>query len=234
MPFVESATKAGIWNFGDGFSYHQYNGNFHAGPNNGVTQRIQAVRDVMPADRKQMTIWNSEGGFWPNEIRDETPQVPPTIAPSRNAFFADWVIRYNTSTFASGSEKFFVFSLNLGDYMPGHELLNADGSVSQLLVADSNYIWHIEGKKYSKMVPLKNGLNAYLFSDGRNSVAVLLSSSAGRANLIAPIAGVTARDYLGNPVAFPAKIGDSATFWSTENLSSEELEQRLKTAFGVL
>jgi hypothetical protein len=165
-------------------------------------------------------------------VRDLTPLTPPVVNADRNAFFADFPVRYYVQTLANGTPKFFFFNLNNGEYNAGHEILNADGSLSQQALSVSNLAWHLEGKKFAKLVPMPNGVNAYLFSDGKDSVAVLLSSNAGRLSVSKAPAGVAVRDVLGNAVAFPAKIGDEATYWSGAGMGVDTLAGVLGKAVG--
>lgn len=229
--FVEGATKAGIWQYVEGFSFHLYNGNFHGFLGDAVQKRIEKVRSVMPADKRDLPVWNTEGGVWSNEFRDETPNTPPYVPESRNRYFADWVVRYYVSNFANGVPKFFFFNIN-GPTLYAHDAMNTDGSPSRLAVSFSNLAWHLEGKTFQKMTTLPEGVNAYLFSDGKDSVAVLLSSDAGRLRLAEPLAGITARDTYGNALPFPARIGDAPTFWSGAGLSAEQLDQKIQSAWA--
>ena len=228
-PFIEGATKAGIWRDLDGYSFHQYNGNFVGFPNDGVAKRIDAVRASMPPDRRNVPVWNSEGGFWPNELRSLYRVNAPVVSTERTDFFADWVVRYYTSTFANGIPKMFAFCMVNGNH--GHELLNDDGTVSSLCLAFSNYAWHVEGKKFHSLVPLPEGINAYVFSDGKDSVAVLLSSGSGRLEAKQAPAGSVARDRYGNPFALPARVGDQPIYLAADGQPPEDFAKALAAAF---
>ena len=228
-PFIEGATKAGIWRYLDGYSFHQYNGNFVGFPNDGVQKRIDDVRATIPADRRKVPVWNSEGGFWPNEYRSLYRVTAPVVAPERNDFFADWVVRYYTSTFANGIPKMFAFCMVNGDH--GHELLNDDGSISALCLAFSNYAWHFEGKTFHSLVALPEGINAYVFSDGKNSAAVLLSSGSGRLDVKEAPEGVAVRDRYGNPFALPARVGDQPIYLAADGQPPADFAKALEAAF---
>ena len=229
--FVAAATKEGIWKYVEGFSYHQYNGNFLGFPNDAVAKRIEDVRSVMPAEAKNLPIWNTEGGFWPNKIRDLTPLTPPVVDKATNDYFADWVVRYHVSTFANGVPKFFFFNIRNGEYYPEHEILNADNSLSTQAITFAVLAWHLEGKTFAEMRPLDEDINLYVFSDGTESVAIPLSAGAGRLPLAKAVEGITGRDHLGNAIVYPIKIGEMPTFW-TARLPAPELAARFAAALA--
>lgn len=52
-----------------------------------------------------------------------------------------WVVRYYVSAFANGIPRLFLFNILNGEFNPGNELLNADGSLSTLCLAFSNLAW---------------------------------------------------------------------------------------------
>ena len=67
----------------------------------------------------------------------------------------------------------------------------------------SNLAWHLDGRKFSKVVSLSKDVNTYMFTGSGDRVAVVLSKGIGRLDLKQLPKGLAIRDLYGNDVKFP-------------------------------
>jgi hypothetical protein len=227
MEFGRKVVAQGIYDAVDSLSYHQYMSNIAGFPGDPIEERIGEFSTLLPRNRK-VPFWNTEGGPAGNGVRSAYRLTPPLGGRSRATFWGDYVVRYYVSTLANGADKFFLYTYSGGSWIPNYELLNADGSLSANAVAFSNMAWHLEGRKFSKVLSLSKDVNAYMFEGGGDSVAVVLSKGIGRLELKRLPKGLAVRDLYGNSVKLPAKLGNQATFIEGKGLKAEALVARLK------
>ena len=122
---------------------------------------------------------------------------------------ADRNVRYLLSMLSHDVKKIFLYSAHCyTDFSNAPNFLVlfcADGSPHPMLVAHSAMARRLEGMKFVRTKELCKGLWAYLFSNGKQSIAVISGRySAKNTKITCSMKNVKAADLYGNPLTLPA------------------------------
>lgn len=126
-----------------------------------------------------------------------------------NAELAELQARYLMSLIAAGADKIYLYSAHTYTRLTAQPnflaLLQADGYAHPQLVAVSALALRIEDKKLVRWLKPAPGVHVALFSDGRESTAVIAPErNAGNMRLMCSLPGVKAADLYGNPLTLPS------------------------------
>ena len=146
--------------------------------------------------------------------------------------YADNNCRFVVSTLASGAAKVFLYTAhsynNLSTVPTFLVLTSADGYPHPMLAAHSAMAKRLEDKKFDKTKELAPGLYAYIFSDGKNSCAVISGKNSARGKRVAAdLPGCAAADLFGNPLTLPLKYEGTIAYISVQ-ASAVDLYAKLK------
>jgi hypothetical protein len=229
LAWERELVKLGAFDHVDIVSYHHYLNGAIGFPNDAISGPPRQVRELAPAKRKDISLWNTEGGSGGALINAYRHSAPFNIQ-GRGHFWADWVVRYYLSTLAQGTERFFLYTLHhFADFHPMYDWLNQDGTVSFPMAALSNLIWHLEGKRYSKTVALGQGVHAFVFGDGKEDVYAISSEGLGRKRVGELPQGVRALDLDGNTVSLPMTLGGEVSFLTAPAALADTVLRALAT-----
>lgn len=123
-------------------------------------------------------------------------------------WLTDRNVRVHLSLLAIGVKRIFLYSMhgnrNFVQRARLRVMVNADGYPGPMLVGHSALTSRLEDKKYVGTRVLEPGFGAYVFSDGKSSVAVLSGKNgiSGR-RITSSLPGAAAADLYGNPLSFP-------------------------------
>ncbi len=199
-------------------SYHQYLTRLVGFPGDEVeTGRVRAIGPLLDADGKApMPVWFTEGS--PSYLPCEGfyRQTAPGCAPVEAFDAGDRVVRFAVSILAQGNEKLFLYSMGMtygySNLNPHRLLVTASGELHPSGAAFAILTRELEGKKFSRIIPVGEHVFAYLFSDGKESCAVLLPDPRrGTFRMPRLQDGAVFRDLFGNP-ADPENAGPFAGY----------------------
>ncbi len=148
---------------------------------------------------------------------------------------ADRNVRYLLSMLGCGVRRIFLYSAHC--YMDFASAPNflvlfcADGSPHPMLAAHSAMARRLEGMKFVRRTALRKDLWAYLFSDGKRSVAVVSGRyTAKKTTVDCSLKGAKGSDLYGNPLTFPTEF--NGTVFYVESPSAPDALGRSLTAAG--
>lgn len=183
--WTKQVVAAGGLRWCDAMCFHSYVSGPLGYPGDIVTKGIKVAFAPFFDRGKALPkpIWMTEGSGVTNMIGNglylHTTGEPGTEDLN---MIADRSCRYMLSLLANRVSRFFIYSMHShnGEFQPKLSqwrfLTNDDGSLHPSGVAISHFAWQVEGLKFNRIVDLKNGVIAYLFSDGNRSVAVISST----------------------------------------------------------
>ncbi|MCX7014334.1 MAG: hypothetical protein NTW86_17585, partial [Candidatus Sumerlaeota bacterium] len=210
--WTEGCARSGAVNFADFFTHHQYVMQLPGGPNDTIARNMAMWRAGLPENLRDKTSWDTEGGAGVN-AHTFYSHIPIGEARRDARYFADHSARYYISCLANGVPKFFLYSFHshggLGN--ASFSSIDGDGTLQPLAAAVSALAWHIEGKRFVRMAPLSGTTWAYLFTDGKESVAAIVNAP-GKTCALPKIDGAECRDLLGSPIALPAAVGPETSY----------------------
>ena len=130
---------------------------------------------------------------------------------------ADKTVRYIVSMLSCGVKKVFLYtSHGYGDFSTAPNYLVmfcADGYAHPMLVAHSAMAFRLEGLQFSHRRELTKSLWAYIFSDGKRSVAVISGRREAKgAKLNCSIGGAKVYDLYGNAQKLPATFNSNVCY----------------------
>ncbi len=140
---------------------------------------------------------------------------------------ADRNVRYLLSMLSHDVKKIFLYSAHCyTDFSTAPNFLVlfcADGSPHPMLVAHSVMARHLETLKFIRTKELRKGLWAYLFSDGKKSVAVISGRySAKNTSVNCSLKNGKAVDLYGNPLSLPT-VYNGTLIYLEAPVSADEL-----------
>jgi hypothetical protein len=217
--------------------YHQYLSAVTGWPGDevskGVSDAVGQVRKVAPDKR----IWMTEG----NAIRDAigNGMYLHTVL-GRNdedvLHTCDMLVRHIVSMLSQGVEKEFLYSMHSHTHFGRPDtwatLVCEDGMLHPSGAAHSAMAWQLEDTRFVKIVPVAEGVNAYVFEarDGSRSVAVLLRDAKPREYPLPAGDGqapLEFTDIFGNPLAGGAPLGSTPVYVATA-APAAELERAIR------
>lgn len=147
-------------------------------------------------------------------------------------WLADRNVRLHLSLLAIGVKRIFLYSMhgnrNFVERARLRVMVNADGYPGPMLAGHSALTSRLEGRKYAGTRVLEPGFGAYVFSDGKSSVAVLSGRNGIRGRKTASsLPNASAADLYGNPLSFPVRYDGLAIFIEAP-VSAEVLKQSLQ------
>ena len=146
-------------------------------------------------------------------------------------WLADRNARLHLSLLAIGVKRVFVYSMhgnrNLVERARLRVMVNADGYPGPMLAGHSALTSRLEDKKYAGTRILEPGFGAYVFSDGKTSVAVLSGKNDIRDRKVScTLPNASASDLYGNPLRFPVRYDGLVTYLEAP-VPAETLKQSL-------
>lgn len=132
-------------------------------------------------------------------------------------WLADRSVRLHLSLLAIGVKRIFLYSMhgsrNFVQRARLRVMVNADGYPGPMLAGHSALTSRLEDKRYAGTRVLEPGFGAYVFSDGKSSVAVLSGKNgiSGR-RVTSSLPGVSAADLYGNPLTLPVRYDGLAVY----------------------
>jgi len=210
QPWTASVLAAGGLNACDIIDYHAYTKEPLGFPGdsvaNGFQVTMQPIVDqcgVLPKD-----VWMTEGSPVPYLIHNGLMKHTTLGAtPDDNILIADRLCKYLASLLSCGVKKVFLYSMacQTGEFASSPAdwriLTTDDGQLHPSGAAFSQFAWLIEGLAFNRSVSLGDGACAYLFSDGKRTVAAISGRpDCGRIPLPKLPPGVEAFDLFGNPI----------------------------------
>ncbi|OPZ15198.1 MAG: hypothetical protein BWZ10_01777 [candidate division BRC1 bacterium ADurb.BinA364] len=221
--WTAGCVKAGAAEHADAFSHHVYTTQIPGGPRDILFEREQLWRAELPAEMRQRSSWNTEGG---PGVQAHTfyRRLPLGAARTDARYLVDFCVRYYISTLSLGQPKFFLYSFHghsgLGN--PSFMLTCGDGTLLPLAQAISALAWHIEGKRYAGMAELAPQVWAYLFEGDGESAACLVNATGKPWKAPALPAGIALRDLCGNPLPAPGAAGPETCYLAGPSLEALE------------
>ncbi len=218
----------------DVYCYHQYTGEANLFPGDAVEKGFRdatgAIAAKLRGGKLDKAVWMSEGSSTAGYIGSGMYQATyPNAADEDVSATGDRLCRYEISLLANGVSKVFLYSMHshrtFGDGSDWRVLVTEEGALHPSAAAHSNMAWHLEGTTFSRRIELAPGLNAYLFTGGGRSVAVLSPLPGKVIEWPAP-AGVNIVDLYGNPMAERSKIGPTISYVSVDG-NVEQLAKAL-------
>ena len=151
-----------------------------------------------------------------------------------NAELAELQARYLMSLIAAGTDKIYLYSAHTYTRLIAQPnflaLLQADGYAHPQLVAVSALALRIEDKKFVRWLKPAPGVHVALFSDGRESTAVIAPErSAENMRLTCSLPGVKAADLYGNPLVLPSD-GKGRLWYLTAAVSPDRLANAISSS----
>ena len=144
---------------------------------------------------------------------------------------ADRNVRYLLSMLSLGVKKVFLYSAHC--YMDFSTAPNflvffcADGSPHPMLAAHSAMARRLEKMKFVRTKKLSKGLWAYLFSDGKKSVAAVSGRYRVRnGKVVCSLKNAKASDLYGNPKTLPA-VYSGTLFYIEAPVEADLLDRSL-------
>ncbi len=139
--------------------------------------------------------------------------------------------RLHLSLLAIGVKRIFVYSMhgnrNFAERARLRVMVNADGYPGPMLAGHSALTSRLEDKTYSGTRILEPGFGAYVFSDGKSSVAVLSGKNDIRGRRIGcTLPNVSGADLYGNPIPLPVRY-DGLVLFLEAPVPAEVLKQSL-------
>ena len=139
--------------------------------------------------------------------------------------------RLHLSLLAIGVKRIFVYSMhgnrNFAERARLRVMVNADGYPGPMLAGHSALTSRLEDKTYSGTRILEPGFGAYVFSDGKSSVAVLSGKNDIRGRRIGcSLPNVSGADLYGNPIPLPVRY-DGLVLFLEAPVPAEVLKQSL-------
>jgi len=204
-------------------SFHHYTGDLSGFPDDDVTVAVRNAvgPNPMVPERLALPVWMSEGASTVGGLVRHG--LYRHVLPYRNGEdtlrLIESVLRYDVAMLANGVEKIFLYSMgdidNLGSPGSYRTMVNTDGSLHPSAVGRATLAWHVDGLRFQEMLPLKDGVYAYVFGDKKRSVAVICPQ-AGHGTLALPAAreGMEARDLFANILPAGAEVGNHSVFLS--------------------
>ncbi len=228
---------AGGERYADAASFHHYTGDTSGFPDDDVTRAVRSAfgPNEKIARRTSLPIWMSEGSSTVSgRVRHGLYRHS---LPYRNGEdvlqLTENVLRYDVAMLGNGVAKIFLYSMgDLGSQgSPGsyRSLVTSDGSLHPSALGRASLAWHIEGLTFDRMVRMKDGVYAYVFTSPERSVAVLCPRAGhGSLALPEPREGLVARDLFANELPAGSTVGNHTVFLSFAGPFTDFL-QELKT-----
>ena len=146
-------------------------------------------------------------------------------------WLADRNARLHLSLLAIGVKRVFVYSMhgnrNFVERARLRVMVNADGYPGPMLAGHSALTSRLEDKHYAGTRILEPGFGAYVFSDGKSSVAVLSGKNDIRNRKVnCSLPNASASDLYGNPLRFPVRY-DGLVIYLEAPVPAETLKQAL-------
>ena len=154
-------------------------------------------------------VWMTEGSPAPYLIHNGLmKQTDLDGGTDDSLLIADRFCKYYTSLLSCGVKKIFIYSMHCqtGEFSSSpadwRVLTTDDGQLHPSGVGVSNFAWLIEGLPFQRLVDLGRGGYAYIFSDGKRSVAAISGrSDCEKFRLPTLPPGVEAVDLFGNTIS---------------------------------
>jgi hypothetical protein len=193
---TETLIEQGILKYSGGISIHHYTS--QTNPKEVLQEQLIKMRKAKGPAHKDIPIWNSEGGL-AGALFNLYQEVPPLQPDEHHLIWTDWYGKYFLYSIAAGVEKYFPYYMHPSSWWRSdYSFSNVDGKLSPVIMGMSNMAWQIDGLKYIERLELTQHLNAYIFSDGTRSAAILDGHGKGQiVNRLNP-ADIKAYDLFGN------------------------------------
>lgn len=235
--------QAGGADYCDVVSFHHYEPNAPFGfPNDNIAAGFEnmAVPLRENSGRLIKEIWMTEGspllftplanvGFYNHTLCGDAWTVDPAVP-------GDRLSRYLISVLGQGVKKVFLYSMhchtsllfNKYDY---NDVVTMDGSLNLAAAAYAALTWQLEDTAFVKIVPLADGVNAFLFEGRGRAVAAILNNPSQHAAFAIPdLKGAVAADLFGNPVLAGSALGGTVVYLSAEMTAAQLARQLTRAA----
>jgi len=222
--------------FCDRLCYHCYTSSSVGYPGDSVTVGLEQAFGplVKKYGKVPKRVWMTEGSPTSFMVHNGIYKYS-ALKPSGEdvALVSDRCCRYIVSLLANRVEKFFLYSMHChtGEFMPTpadwRMLTNDDGYMHPSGVAVANLAGLVDGVPFVRTETLKPGVYAYLFSNGKRSVAVISGLPTTGVKLRPLPTGVAALDLYGNPLADPIVYRGQVVYLQGD-MSVETLQKALQ------
>ena len=185
------------YSFCDEIDYHTYHQNAPAGfPGDGLEETMRlSFSEVLRREgtiRKPVLMSEGQSGYATADEGDPRTGMYKHTIPWRSGEnyhrIAEAEIRFLLSHLTFGVKRVFLYTShaysNLAQGSQLQIMLGADGFPHPGLVAMSAFARRIEGKKFIRWQKLADGVFAALFSDGKQTVAVLTGKPEKKAEIL--------------------------------------------------
>ena len=179
--WTEGVMKSGGMKYCDVISYHSYERKALGIPRDSVEQGLKYALKPLFAKYGKIPkpIWMTEGSPVKNTLNGLYKHTLPFGSKDLYNETSNKLVRYMMSLKANGVQRHFLYSIHghrglFAKSIEGCRILtNMDGYPHPSAVAHSNYAYLIEDTKFVKVIELRKGVFAYIFSNPDRTVACI-------------------------------------------------------------
>ncbi len=173
------------------------------------------------SNHQLQTEWTLNTGIYKNAIPFDAGEDPIARA--------DVLCKYVLDLLGNKVSKVFLYSTHTRQSIAGKQsafcvLVGGDGYPHPSLAAHSNMALHIESKKFVKTIKVSDGVHAYIFSDGKQSTAVISGKPGAAAYQLPGATRLKVVDLFGNPLHGANAVYKGRLVYASAAVTPEAME----------